>query len=331
MVWVVFLVTALAIVLAGMALARNAAVIADRTGLGQVWVGAILLAAVTSLPELVTGSAAVLRGTPELATGSVFGSNMANMALLGLLGLVYTRRRVMQSEAPGMVLTASTAIVMTAVASLFIVARLEFSLGWLSIGSVALVAVLLANAFLMRGHGESTAQPDVVPLATVARAEEPPLRVAVGWFAAATVVIIAAGPFLVGSAEEIAELMGVSNTFFGVLGLAMATSLPELSTSVAAVRLGAIDLAVGNLFGSNVANMIILAWLDVIHVQGPLLESIDMSNAVAGTVAVLLMAVGLREMIFRTERRRLPFDPAAAVILAGYVLGLLLVWSAGGS
>ena len=331
MVWLVFLVTALAIVLAGTVLARNADVIADRTGLGQVWVGAFLLAAVTSLPELVTDTAAVLRGVPELGTGDLFGSNMANMAILGLLGLMYARRRVMQREALGIALTASTAIVMTALASLFIVARLEVDLGWLSIGSLALVAVLLTNAFLMRGHRETTAHPDVTPLATVARAEEPSLGVAAGWFAAAALVILAAGPFLVSSAEEIAELTGVSNTFFGVLALGLATSLPELATSTAAVRIGAMDLAVGNLFGSNVANMTILAWLDVVHVEGPLLESIDVSNGVAGMVAVLLMTVGLMEMILRTERRRLPFDPAAGVILTGYVLGLLVVWSAGGS
>jgi cation:H+ antiporter len=244
---------------------------------------------------------------------------------------VYARRRVIQREALGIALTASTAIVMTGLASLFIVARLEVNLGWLSIGSLALVAVLLTNVFLMRGHRETTPHPDATPLATVARAEEPPLAIAAGWFAAAALVILASGPFLVSSAEEIAELTGVSNTFFGVLALALATSLPELATSTAAVRMGALDLAVGNLFGSNIANMTILAWLDVVHVEGPLLESIDVSNGVAGMVAVLLMTVGLMEMILRTERRRLPFDPAAAVILTGYVLGLLMIWSAGGS
>ena len=331
MVWFVFLVTALAVVLAGTLLARNADVIADRTGIGHVWIGTFLLAAVTSLPELVTDTTAVLRGVPELGTGDLFGSNMANMAILGLLGLVYSRRRVIQREALGIALTASVAILMTGLASLFIFARLEVDLRWLSIGSLALVAVLLANAFLIQRLRVTTAHPDVTPLATVARAEEPSLAVAAGWFAAAALVILAAGPFLVISAEEIAELTGVSTTFFGVLALALATSLPELATSATAVRIGAMDMAVGNLFGSNVANMAILVWLDVVHVEGPLLESIDVSNGLAGMVAVLLMTVGLMEMILRTERRRLPFDPAAVVILTGYVLGLLLVWNAGGS
>jgi cation:H+ antiporter len=326
-VWLVFLVAALAVVLAATMLARNADVIADRTGLGQVWIGVFLLAAATSLPELVTGVAAVRMGSIDLAGGNIFGSNMANMALLGLLGLVYARRRVIQREAPGIALTASVAIIMTGIASLFIVARLQVDLRWLSIGSLALVTVAVSSAFLMRRHRETTARPDATPMATVARMEEPSLAIAAGWFTAAALVVVAAGVFLVDSAEEIAEIMGVSDTFFGVLALALATSLPELSTSAAAVRMGAMDLAVSNLYGSNMANMTILAFLDVVYVEGPLLESINVSNAVAGVVAMLLMTVGLMEMILRTERRRLPFDPAAGMILAGYVLGLLLVWS----
>ena len=330
MVWVIFLVTALAIVLASTVLVRDADVIADRTGVGHVWIGALLLAAVTSLPELVTGSAAVLRDAPELGTGSLFGSNMANMAILGLLGLVYARHRVIQREAPGLALTAIMAIVVTGLASLFIALRLELDVGWLSIGTLALVAALLAYALLIRGHQETTARPDATPLATVAQAEGPSLGIAAGRFAAAALVVLAVGPFLVSSAEEIAELTGVSETFFGVLGLAAATSLPELATTAAALRIGAINLAVGNLYGSNVANMAILAWLDVIHVEGPLLESIDLSNSVAGMVAVLLMTVGLVAMATRAKRSRLPFDPAAAVIVIGYVLGLLLVWGVSG-
>jgi cation:H+ antiporter len=299
-VWLVFLVTALAVVLAATVLARNADVIADRTGLGHIWIGVFLLAAATSLPELVTGVAAVRIGAIDLAGGNIFGSNMANMALLGLLGLVYARRRVIQREALGIALTASVAIIMTGIASLFIIARLEVDLRWLSIGSLALVTVAVSSAFLMRRQREreAAAHPDVTPMAAVPRAEEPSLAVAAGWFTAAALVVVAAGIFLVDSAEEIAEITGVSDTFFGVLALALATSLPELSTC-----------------------------LDVVYVEGPLLESINVSNAVAGVVAMLLMTVGVMEMILRTERRRLPFDPAAAMILAGYVLGLLLVWS----
>jgi cation:H+ antiporter len=326
-VWLVFLVAALAVVLAATMLARNADVIADRTGLGHIWIGVFLLAAATSLPELVTGVAAVRIGAIDLAGGNIFGSNMANMALLGLLGLVYARRRVIQREAPGIALTASVAIIMTGIASLFIVARLQVDLRWLSIGSLAVVTVAVSSAFLMRGHRETTVRPDATPMATVARMEQPSLAIAAGWFTAAALVVVAAGVFLVGSAEEIAEITGVSDTFFGVLALALATSLPELSTSAAAVRMGAMDLAVSNLYGSNMANMTILVFLDVVYVEGPLLESINVSNAVAGVVAMLLMTVGLMEMILRTERRRLPFDPAAAMILVGYVLGLLLVWS----
>jgi cation:H+ antiporter len=112
-----------------------------------------------------------------------------------------------------------------------------------------------------------------------------------------------------------------------VLGLALATSLPELATSVAAVRMGALDLAVGNLYGSNAINMSLLVWLDALYVDAPLLETVDVSNAAAGLIAILLMMFGLMTMVLRAERRRFPVDPTAALILAGYALGALLVWS----
>ena len=107
----------------------------------------------------------------------------------------------------------------------------------------------------------------------------------------------------------------------------LVTSLPELATSYAAVRMGALDLAVGNLYGSNAINMMILVWLDALYTKAPLLETISISNAVAGLVAMLLMMVGLTDMVLRAERRRFPVDPAATLILVGYLLGLLLVWS----
>lgn len=109
--------------------------------------------------------------------------------------------------------------------------------------------------------------------------------------------------------------------------LQSATSLPELAASSAAVRMGTLDLAVGNLYGSNVMNIGTLIWLDVLYTKAPFLETVDISNAVAGLVAVLLMTIGLTSMVLRAERRRFPFDPAAALILIGYALGLLRTWS----
>lgn len=326
MAWLIFIVTALAIFVAGSALARNGAAIAERTGIGHVWVGALLVAGATSLPELTIDSAAVLRDAPDLATGDLFGSNMANMAILAIVALIYGRARVIQREALGLVLAASVAIVLTGLAAMFIVARIEHNIaGAFGFGSLALLAAVLGGLLLFPQYREVVGEG---PAASDAeRAQQPSLARAVVSFAGASVVVFAAAPFLVQAAEEIAEITGLAETFVGVLGLAIATSLPELATSLAAVRMGALDLAVGNLYGSNAMNMSILVWLDALYTKAPLLETVDISNAVAGLVAMLLMMVGLTSMVLRAERRRFPIDPAAALIAGGYVLGILLVWS----
>jgi len=320
-VWLIFVAGAAGIFVAGSTLARNGAAIAERTGIGQVWIGALLVAGATSLPEITTDTAAVLRDHPQLATGDLFGSNMANMAILAMLALVFRRARLIQREALGILLTASVAIVLTGLAVLFIVARLEASIaGSFSYGSVALLVAAVLGIALFPSYREVVGEAEA-PLEAL-----PSLRRAVLLFAAGAALILVAAPVLVASAEEIAEITGLTETFVGVLGLAAATSLPELATTWAAVRMRALDLAVGNLYGSNAINMSILIWLDALYTKAPLLENADVTNAVAGIVAMLLMMVGLTVMVLRAECRRFPIDPAAAIILAGYVLGVLLVW-----
>jgi len=322
--WLIFALAGAAILVAGPVLAKSADVIAERTHLGRVWVGAILVAGVTSLPELTIDSAAVLRDAPDLATGDLFGSNMANMAVLAIVALAHRRARVIQREALGIALTASVAIVLTGLAVLFIVARLEPDIaGSFGLGSLALLAAGVAGLALMPGYREVVGEVEEAAARTAPRS----LGRAALVFAGAAVAVFAAAPFLVEAAQDIAEQTGLAETFIGVAGLALVTSLPELATSYAAVRMGALDLAVGNLYGSNAINMSILVWLDALYTKAPLLETISISNAVAGLVAMLLMMVGLTDMVLRAERRRFPVDPAATLILVGYLLGLLLVWS----
>lgn len=342
MVWVIFLLAAIGVFRGGTAIARAGDEIARRTPLGHVWVGALLIAGATSLPELATDTIAVLRDAPGLATGDLFGSNMTNMGILALVALFYRQARVFQREALGLALAASVAIVLTGTATLFIVVRFEHSIaGAFSFGSLALLAAAVGAWWLFPEAREAVSEPiaaaeddpaqreaPISARGNTARSRTAPLARHVLAFVAAAGVIIGSGSALVWSAEQIAEITGLSETFVGVLGLAAATSMPELSASLAAVRMGALDMAVGNLYGSNALNMTMLVWLDAIHVRAPLLETADPGNAAAGLVAMLLMMIGLTNMILRAERRRFPIDPTAVVILAGYLAGLLLVWSA---
>jgi cation:H+ antiporter len=144
-------------------------------------------------------------------------------------------------------------------------------------------------------------------------------------FAAAAAVLLLAAPFLASSAAGIADRLGVSRGFVGVLLVAITTSLPEVVVTIAGVRLGAFDLAAGNLLGSNCFNMTILLPLDLFHSGGPLLGAVQPALAIAGLAAVAMTAVVLLDLLDRSERRFWRVEPAPALVVVIYLMALFAV------
>jgi cation:H+ antiporter len=332
-VFVVALITAaLVVVASGTVLARSGEKIADVSGIGQIWFGAIFVAAATSLPELATDTAAVLQGEPELAVGDLFGSNMANMAILGLLALLLPAARVFAREAVELTITGSVAVLLTGMATLFIVAQLDHSIaGAVSYGSLAILCTGVGALLLLPGFRQSLAEGALPEERGAKRAKAWPPRALTFQFLAAAGAILVAAPLLASSADELVQRSGLDATFVGVAVLAVATSLPELTTSLSAARSGALDLAVSNLFGSNATNMMILVLLDIVYIEAPLLDSGNASAAAAGIASMLLMMVGLTAMALRAQRHRGPVEMTGLIMLGGYAGGMLLVWATGAS
>lgn len=332
--WVLlFAVAATTVVVAGTVLARSGDEIATRTGLGGLLVGMLLLSVATSLPELATDIAAALEGAPDLAVGDLFGSSMANMAILAIIDLA-RRGGVWHRVLPGHTRLAAVAIMLTSLAVLALLHPWGIAIGWVGADTILIVLAYVAAATWM-SRTRSPAQPSepapemIVPTgwaqATDSRRS---LRSEFARFAAAAVVILVAAPLLALSGKGIADETGVGQSFIGALLLAVTTSLPELVASLAAVRIGAFDLAVGNLFGSNAINMTILFAADVAYLPGPILSSVSGVQALTGTGAIMLTAIALAAVAsgIRTSSRRL--EPSAIILLIAYVLVLLLIWSA---
>lgn len=262
-----FVLSAVVIVAAGTVLARSGDVIAARTGLGRLWVGSVFLALATSLPEITTDIAAVRLGAPDLAAGDLFGSTMANMLILALISLVPAGREIFQKATLDHVLHASLAVVMTCVAAITMLVRPAVSVLRVGPASLLLVAMYAVGSRAAYRHGtlarHAAERVEMSGLAAdtpegVGPAVAPPtLRRASIAFAGSSLVTQVSAPQLARAAEGIAILTGVGTTFLGTWLVGLTTSLPELVTSLAAVRLRAYDLAVGNLFGSNALNMMI--------------------------------------------------------------------------
>ncbi len=318
MAWIIFVASSTVLVLAAVKLAQYGDVIAVRTRLGGMFIGVLLLAGATSLPELLTTISSFGQGVPELAAGNMLGSNMFNMLLLAVLDLLNQQARILRRVAMTHALTAALASAMIGLAVFFILADIPLQIGWVGVDSLLLIAVYIGGIRLIQQNGQASGTTVELP------AGEPvmPLWRAGLGFLAATGVLVLVTPWLVRSSTDIAEITGLSTGFVGTTLLALVTSLPETVAVIAATRLGAYDMAVGNLFGSNVFNMFALGVSDLFYTPGRFLGVIDPAFALVGMLGLLLTILALIGNIARVERRLLFVEADALLILLGYLGGM---------
>lgn len=323
-----FVASGAGVVGAGVALARYGDAIAERTGMGRVWLGAVLLAGATSLPELATDVTAVRIGAADLAFGDIFGSCMANMLILGLIDLVHPRRRVLRSATFDHALAATLAITLLALATVYMLVPPSSTAHGVTIESLSLVVIYIAGARVVFRHVTRTTPGAVQSEAAEVRSAEgtPSLRRAVAGFSVAALVIVVVAPLFARAAEGLAEVTGLGATFMGTWAVGFATSLPELVASIAAVRMGAFDLAVGNLFGSNAFNIVIIFALDVAHTGGPIFAAVSAVHVLSAIFSILLTALGLAAIIYRGQQRFKVVEPDALLIVATYCAAMWTIF-----
>jgi cation:H+ antiporter len=327
MTWLIFAVSSTLLVLAANKLAEFGDAIAARTGLGRLFVGTLLLAGATSLPELLTSINSLSQGVPDLAAGNLLGSNMFNMLLLAILDLLGRNARILRQVATRHALTASLATVLTGMVVFFILADVDLRIGWLGLDSLLLMAAYLVGVWLLRSG--SPGATDASPASAEDVAGVPGLPKALLGFAAGTAVLVLVSPWLVRSSKEIAEITGLGTGFVGTALVGMITSLPEVATSIAAVRLGAYDLAVGNLFGSNAFNMFALGLTDLFFTDGRFIGVIAPEFALVGLLGLILTGLGLIGNLARVERRLLFIEADALMIMLGYAAGMWFLYTRG--
>jgi cation:H+ antiporter len=330
----VFAGSAAVVVIAGTRLTRYGDRIANLTGLGGLWIGVVLMATATSLPEILTDVSAALMKAPDLAAGDLFGSNMANMLILAVVDLMHRQKHLMQQAAYEHALSAGLAISLTGLAAFFVLFGIDVKPVGIGLGSsMLLVFYVLGMRLVFRQESLKRRQRAQEKVVEGHAAEEPEpsdsraalRRAGIGFGASALALVLAAPP-LAGSAREIAVQSGISATFIGTTLLGITTSLPELVAAIAAVRLGAFDLAVGNLFGSNAFNMAAFFFVDLAYRPGSVFAAVSEAHAMAALWSMILMCVALMGIIYRVEKRYWLVEPDSLVILLGYGLGLWLLF-----
>lgn len=319
----IFVVSSVFIIFAGVALARFGDELAEKTGWGTLWVGTILVSVSTSLPELTINISAVwLEKSPGLALGNVFGANMINVFVIGLAALIFGTRNLFGNQGRETQVLVQVGIGLVALA-MVMAATGDFQLGPSSLG-----ALLIAVAYILGMRAVYYAGREPAESEAGAEEETPRGSARNAWigFGIASLVVIVAGRYLASSADAIAEISGISASFIGVLLVSMVTTLPEGSVTIAACFRKSYGIAIGNVYGSCAFNVFVVTIAGLFH-EGPLLRAMEGAHFVAATGAFLLMSMGyliLRSCQTPAMSLARILTPALPVV---YVGALYLVYS----
>ncbi len=276
------------LVAGGEALVRGASTLAARAGISPLVIGLVVVSAATSAPELAVTLGAVIEGEPDLALGNVVGSNIVNILLiLGLSAIVtplIIKRQLVRFDIP----------IMVGLSVLLLVVSLDGRIGVLD--GVLLLAGLVLHAVVSIIVGRREVRdPEAVPDTPALNARPVPLWLASLLLIAGIGLLVLGAQLLVDGAVSIATSLGVSSLVVGLTVVAIGTSLPELATSIIAVRRGERDMAVGNIVGSNIFNIgMVLGLPAIIFGQGIPVPAaaiaLDLPLMLATAVALLPIA-----------------------------------------
>ena len=331
-----FAMAAAAVWMAGARLAYAADELSDRRKLSKSLVGLLLLSTATSLPEIATTLSAAARQAQALVLNNLYGGIALQTAILAVAdfwarGAITNFPRLMTHA-----LEASLLIVLLALSAAVIVLGEPVSLFGVGLGSLAIAVAYGGVIWFLRVHdpqrdwlpvelpGDADAEGAVFARA-VSRAGDLSLLVQ-GVTCCAAIFVF--GLALVVLAEALADRTGLGTGFVGVTLLAGATSLPELTTSIAAVRMGAYTLAISNIFGSNLIMLVLVFPADILFRQGPILAGVERVSLLAILSGLLVTGIYLGGLIVRRKPRigRFGVDSVAVLaVFAASVIGYYLV------
>ena len=320
--WASFIICTAVIIYSGSRLCRYGDIIAEKTGLGRTWVGLVMLASITSLPELITGLRSVIViDVPNIAIGDILGSCVFNMLIYASLDAIYRPMPLSTKAHQGNILSAAFGILLLGiVASGLVAGEQAGSLGWIGWYSLIIIVIYFTAIRLVFIYEKRQLSLYVKEKAVELQYEAVSLKTALVNYSINGLVIIIAAVFLPKIGEGIALSTGLGKTFVGNILIAMSTSLPEVVVSISAVKIGALNLAIGNLFGSNIFNLFIVVIDDLFYIKGPILSLVDKNHIISALSAITMTAIAIIGLTYRASKKPL--------FLAWDSMGMILIFIA---
>lgn len=330
-----FAAAAAAVWAAAVRLTRRVDAIATRTGIGQEMAGLLLLGGVTSLPEMAVAVTATVQGSPALTINDLLGSAAINVVLLALADATIRRRALTSVQGSPKVLLIGVLGIITM--AIVVAPTITGDILLLGIGRWSWIMLLVyAGAVWVMAH--SHAEKAWRPLAgsgVGAEDGEPgepgepedSLTTHVVRAAGAGAIVLVAGFTLASSGDAIARQTGLGSNFFGVVFLAFATSLPEASTVLAAMRLKRYEMAISDVLGTNLFNVTIIVLVDALHPGGPVLVETGRFASFSALLALVLTSLFLIGLIERRDRTVAGLGTDSVLALLVYAGGLAVLYA----
>lgn len=327
----IFAAAAVLVWIAGTRIAKYADAISVRTKLSSAFLGLILLGVATSLPEIATTITAALLANAQLVAGNLFGGVAMQIAVLAVTDLVATRRALTRfTPQPVLLLQAVMLLLLLGIALAGAIAEEPLSFAGFGLTSAVLAAGYVATIALSRGQYTPRWRAIDRPSERQGREEKPTDPVAglsnsrlYTYCAIAGAVILAAGWAVAQSGDALSEQTALGASFIGVALVAASTSLPELSTSLTAVRHGNHAMAVSNILGTNCLEMALFFVADAAYRGGPILAATDRSALFAATIGIVVTCIYLVGLLERRDRTVLRMGYDSVGVLGAYVIGLV--------
>lgn len=316
---------------AGSRLARFADALAEKTGIGRVALGMILLGGVTSLPEITIATTSTLQGTPLLAITDVLGSAALNVVILAVADATFDRGALTSIQGSSRVMMQGVLgiVVMAFAIGAFVAGDIPIlGIGvwsWLMLLVYIVSVLLLTRAGQREGWQPSASDQNREPVHDAAeRWSLRRLGVRIGLAAAG---ILVAGVTLAQTGAAIAEQSGLGLSFFGAVFLAVTTSLPEVSMTVALARRRQYEMAISGIFGTNIFNVTVIVLVDALHPGEPILPEVGRPAAVGALLGIVLTSILLVGLIERRDRVFLRMGYDSIAVLLAYAGGLAVLYT----
>ncbi|MCK4836651.1 MAG: hypothetical protein KAT17_08430 [Candidatus Aminicenantes bacterium] len=319
-IWAKFIALLILVYIFGTQVTKSADIIAEKKNLARAFMGVVFISMITSFPELFTGiSAAAIVESADLAVGEIIGSCVFNLFIIAIIDVIFRKKNFYINRKKGDIFPFGFSFIMVGLLTLGL--SLNLSQKILNVGVFSIIIFIFYIVFLriLFKERKITVKNEIY--------EDKNLKAEIVKFVISALIIIGIGIYLPVVGKEIAQVMNWSESFVGVIFLAFVTSFPELVVSISAARIGAFDMFIGNIAGSNLFNIAIIFIVDIFYLKGIILSDASPINVSCGIIAMIMNFIVFFALVRSSRYKILNLVSINAILLIIlYILNFIVLF-----